>query len=91
VCVSSSPCRALRSGKGIWKLRKQLRQPHRSSRRATDHDNSSSTVDSSPGVAEKRILGVFSFRTFDWTMSSSIAFGGRTVGVASGSAGPPHP
>ena len=55
---STSLCRALRSGKGAWKLRKQLRQPHGSSRRATDHDDSSSTVGSSPGVVEKRILGV---------------------------------
>ena len=62
---SSSPCRALRSGKGVWKLRKQLRQPHRSSRRATTHSNPSSTVGSSPGVAEKRILGMFSLRTSD--------------------------
>ena len=57
------PCSSIR--KGGWKLRKQLRQPHRSSRRATTHCNSSSTVGSSPGVVEKRILGVFSLRTSD--------------------------
>jgi hypothetical protein len=32
---------------------------------AADHTDPSSTVGSSPGVAEKRILGVFSFRTSD--------------------------
>jgi hypothetical protein len=32
---------------------------------STDHANPSSTVGSSPGVVEKRILGVFSLRTSD--------------------------
>ena len=45
---------------------------------AADHVDPSSTVASSPGVAEKRILGVFSFRTSDGTtMSSSVALAGR--------------
>ena len=57
----------------------------------TVHASPSSTVGSSPGVAEKRILGVFSLRTSDGTMSSSIAFGNRHDGGASGSSGPPHP
>ena len=44
---------------------------------ATVHTGRSSIVGSSPGVAEKRILGVFSLRTSEGTMSSSIAFGNR--------------
>jgi hypothetical protein len=68
------PCSSIR--KGVRKLRKQLRQPHTSSRRARTHSDPSSTLGSSPGVVEKRILGVFSLCTSDGTMSSSVAFGG---------------
>ena len=40
---------------------------------AADHTDPSSTVGSSPGVVEKRILGMFSFRRSDGTtMSSSV-------------------
>src|ERR671920_365517 len=59
----AGPCSSIM--KGVWKLRKQLWQPHRSSRRVTTHSNSSSTLGSSPGVVEKRILGVFSLRASD--------------------------
>jgi hypothetical protein len=84
------PCSSIKEG--VWKLRKQLRQPRRSSRRATTHSNPTSTVGSSPGVVEKRILGMFSFRMSDGRLSAVLlSLGAATDGGASGSSGSPHP
>ena len=69
----------LRGSVGMWSGRwgSTFGSPTEGRVGPTDHANRSSTVGSSPGVAKKRMLGVFSFRTSDGTMSSSIAFGGR--------------
>ena len=80
---------ALRSMGSVEKVGIELR--HRGPLGAADHADPSSTVGSSPGVAKKRMPGIFSLRTSDGTMSSSIALGATTeVGHLGHSALPIH-
>jgi hypothetical protein len=64
VCITAPYCGAV-SECDLRSLGRRFSGPTVARAGAADQDNLRSTVGSSPGVAEKRILGVFSLRTSD--------------------------